>query len=139
MSYETSLVGIVDLLKTYTGTPKIFAENQPVPIAEQKSEWVRWSVRPAVNIDSEVGARMQRIVGALYFQHFVPEDSGTKLAHVFASKVEGFLSHKQHTTSVGVLKFQRAQLKYIGVTQQGFVQHNVTIDYREDATATNAA
>lgn len=137
MSALATRQAIADELKLYTGAPKIFAENIAIPNADAAGEWVRWAIRMADTFDSSVGAEFERSLGTLYFQHFQPETQGTKEAFAFCDKVGGMLNRKASPFAGGVLIWGRAVCKWAGVTD-GKVQHNVTIDFREEAAALNA-
>jgi len=138
MSAANLRKSITDVLKSgYSGTPPIFAENLTIPANVVDGEWSRWSIRMAATTDADVGATVERSVGTLYFQHFVPEGSGTKQAYDFADKI-GALLNRLRTGTGGVLTFERAVPIYIGVTD-GKVQHNITVAFRWDANALNAA
>jgi len=113
-------------------------ENTTVPTTISDGEWVRWSIRFADWFDATVGADMERGVGILYFQHFQPEGRGTLEAYPFADKVGALLNRKKVPGSDGVLTFERAVCKYAGAIDAK-VQHNVTIGFRWDGAAHNAA
>lgn len=139
MSAANCRKAITDILKTYTGNPPIYAENVTIPNDVAPGEWVRWSIRMADNFDSDIGANNERAVGAIYFQHFKPENTGTTEAWAFADKVGAMFNAKSAAApGGGSIRFARAVTHFIG-TADGKVQHNITIDWRYDAPALNAA
>lgn len=137
MSALSTRQAIADELKLYTGTPKIFAENVAVPSADSGGEWVRWAIRMADTFDASVGGEFERSLGTLYFQHFQPEANGVKEAFTFCDKVGGMLNRKASPFSGGVLIWGRAVCRWAGVSD-GKVQHNVTIEFREESVALNS-
>lgn len=138
MSLLTSRGAIGALLSTYSGSPPIIAENiTPSSPADIAGEFARWCVRPATTRDSDVGAKNERTIGTLYFQHFNPETKGTLPAYTFANKIGTLLNRKRVASGGGVLTFERAEVKYVG-KDAGLLQHNVMIEFREDAPAVNA-
>ena len=127
---------IAAVLATYSAPPPIFAENFSIPTSVSSGEWVRWSIRIADTFDSTVGADKERAVGTLFFQHFVPEGTGTKKAYVFADKI-GVLLNRLTAGASGVIRFGRAVCAYAG-TIGGKVQHNITVEFQWDSEALNA-
>ena len=130
------------ILQTYSGNPPIVAENKTPSKTVQNGEWVRVSIRPSDAFNSEVGATMERVIGILYFQHFINEDGGTLPAYVFADKIGALFNEKSVATSgtgiSGTLRFERRRLLYVGKID-GKVTHNILLNWREDVTAVNAA
>lgn len=145
MSYIETRKAITDVLKTYAGYPPLFAENTNVPDATQKNPWTRWSIRFADARASDVGSKNQRVIGTLYFQHFIPEEysgGGTIDAYSLGDKIAILFNEKRSVSgagaTLGVVCFRRAVVKYVGKSN-GFVQHNITIDFFGDSPAVNAA
>lgn len=137
MSALTTRQAIADELKLYAGPPNIFAENVAVPAADSGGEWVRWSIRMSDTFDANVGGDFERSIGMLYFQHFQPETLGTKEAFAFCDKVGGMLNRKASALPGGVLIWGRAVCAWAG-ERDGKVQHNITIEFREESVALNA-
>jgi hypothetical protein len=143
MSLANARAAIATGLKNgYSGDPPIFAENTQTPeTATQSKEWVRWSVRLASAYDADVSAIFERVNGLLYFQHFHAEGFGTKEAYDFADKVGAIFNSKTFphpSPAVGLVIFERALCTFAGETG-GWSQHNITIPFRSEAKALNAA
>jgi len=138
MSATSCREAITSVLQTYAAPPNIYAENTTVPTAVSGGEWVRWSIRFADWFDATVGADIERGIGILYFQHFNPEGRGTKEAFTFGDKIGALLNRKRVSGADGVLTFERAVVQY-ATTIGGKIQHNVTIGFRWDGAALNAA
>lgn len=139
MSMNACRDAIISVLDDYSGTPPIFAENVTIPNGVFGTEWSRWSIRLADVADSDIGARNERAVGTLYFQHFKPEGTGTKEAWAFADKIGTMFNRKVVTGGGGgILRFDRAICAFQGQTE-GVTQHNVTVAFQWDAAALNAA
>jgi len=143
MSLTAARATIATALKNgYSSTPPIFAENTQTPeSATQSKEWVRWSVRIATAYDADVGAIHERVHGTLWFQHFHAEGLGTKEAYDFADKVGAIFNGKAFahaSPAVGAVIFERAVCAFAG-SMGGWSQHAITIPFRSDAVALNAA
>lgn len=130
---------VAHVLDGYSGTPKLLLENKPTSPGDLTGEWARLANRPADFVDSEVGGRWERGVGTLYFQHFLPEGQGTKKAWDFADQIGALFNRANIAVpGGGTMKFERAVCAFVGTTG-GQVQHNITVAWRIDAPATNAA
>jgi uncharacterized protein DUF4128 len=138
LSYEDLHTAIANRLEAmWNNFCDITAENtmgkQPEDVP-----FVVWSVRPNDSISADVSATTERVTGLIFFQVFLPENSGTLTAHKVRDKVASMYNEAHFQVgSGGAIRCKRAKLIYSG-KRGGFVMHNVTVEFLADNLALNA-
>lgn len=132
-SYNATRQAIEQYLKDNWGTTwTLLYENAPDPPTRTET-WARVSIRPSVAQSADIGANYQRVIGDVYFQLFTPSGKGTKNITDLADHIATLLNQQTINTPIGVILFGNATLIYVGPTDAGNEQNNITIDYKIDS------
>ena len=135
MSYESLRVAIATKIVTeWPSTYPMVAEGQAFPGGTQPSgPWARFSIRPAANVITTVNAASNQIVGLVWLQIFLPEETGTRAAFVMADILAGIFEQKRGNTSTGsLLRFDQVELAPAGGSD-GWAMWRATVRFREDS------
>jgi len=112
----------------------IFADNQGN--RQPAGAFARYSIRPINTVSMSVGsqnAKYRRTTALLWFQFFGLESNGVIDAMKFADIVTNLFDEKWLPTNDGMMiRFQRAELTYIGIEPSGRPQWRVTVRYQVD-------
>jgi hypothetical protein len=134
MSYEAVRESISAYTKAnFTGWP-LAVENYPYK-PESRQPWVRFGVHPNIEQVEEIGGKWERMEGLVWFQIFVPENSGTTEANKIGDALK-LLFFQKYIISAGkpTVMCRDAPLRYIGPDEGGWEQWNVSVSYIVFAT-----
>jgi hypothetical protein len=126
-NYMTTVYGASGKITAAAVDYPLVGENQPV--VPPSTPWLRWGVRPATQNAMDVGGQMKRVTGLLWFQIFLPENTGSRIAHVIADELT--TRFFETTLEAGALKCFSAALGYVGPDGSGWDLWRVTIPYWE--------
>jgi len=134
MSYQTTQVAVAKYIAAnFPSTWPIIHENHPFEPTPGKP-WVRWGIRPADEFMADIGARMERVIGNIFFQIFVGEDNGTLDAQKISDILVGlFFQHYISDPPAPLVRCQAAKQTYIGADESGWQQYSVLVPYETDA------
>ena len=134
MSFYSTTKALNDYVgANWPGPWAIVGENVPPPTDRTKA-WVRYSMRPSLTQPWDVTSSMERTIGNVWFQIFLPENTGSNEASKIADAVRHMLFEKRIVDSLGVLILTRAAvLTYVGKDPSGFMQWRCLVDYQADA------
>ena len=135
MSFETVRVSLDSYLKDNFGSDyQILPENFPFT-PPSGIPWVRYSIRPVTSLNADVSGIFRRRNYLLWFQIFVPEDTGTVSANKIADLIASLFDNHTIISTDGTMIFQRAELTFIGPDTTGWQLFRCTVAFRDDSGA----
>jgi hypothetical protein len=136
MSYEAVRESVYAYTKAnFTGWPLAIENYQYKP--PSRAPWVRFGVHPSLQQVEEVGGTYERMEGIIWFQIFVPENSGSTEANKVADHLKHlFFQHYIVTAGKPTVMTRSVQLTWIGADASGWEQWSVTVPYIVFATVT---
>jgi hypothetical protein len=134
MSFYSNASALNSFVSSHWPGPWVLvSENVPPPTDRTKS-WVRYSLRPAVTQAWDIGSTTERATGFMWFQLFLPENTGVNDAYRISDAIRKMCFEKTVIDSLGVLIYLRAASPaYVGVDPSGFNQWRCIVDYQADA------
>src|SRR5881394_1594469 len=120
MSFESNRKALNDYVAAnWPTTWLLVGENVPPP-SDRSKAWVRYSLRPAVTQAWDVQSSVERTSGFMWFQAFLPENSGSTEAYKISDAVRAILYEKRILDAKGVTILTRApEMAYVGVDPDG--------------------
>jgi hypothetical protein len=129
MSYEAVRQSICEYTKAnFSGWPLTLENYQYKP--DPRQPWVRFGVHPNVQQAEEIGGKYERMEGYIWFQIFIPENSGSGEAHRIADHLK-LLFFQHYIVSAGkpTVMCRAAPLTQVGPDSSGWEQWNVNVPY----------
>ena len=95
--------------------------------------WIRWSLRPVTAKMADIGAKMERNDGLIWFQIFVPEGGGTVDAMKISDAL-GALFFEKYLTVDGstTMRCHAGKLNFVGPDPTGWQIWRLIVDYQLD-------
>lgn len=130
MSYELVRLSVSDYVKanfptTWPLTVEGFPFDPPV-----NQVWVRFGIHPNVQVSEEIEGKTERMEGNIWFQIFLPENTGTAAAYQIADVIK-LMMFEHHIVVTGrpVVMCRAAPLEYIGNDGSGWENWAVNVPY----------
>ena len=136
MSYQNVKVAVGTYLQGFYGVEKLIANSVTYKLIMENvaytppsgTPYLRWGIRPADQFSPEVGGTRRRDKGLIWFQIFLPENSGETVALLIGEE----LSNKFFEKYIGTIKTYSANLLHVGDDGTGWVLWGVTVPYQVD-------
>jgi hypothetical protein len=137
MSFDSNRKAFSDYVTAnWPGPWAIVGENLPPP-SDRTKAWVRYSMRPANSQAWDIMSKVERTVGTLYFNAYLPQNQGPNDASRIADAVRKMCFEKQIVDALGVLIYMRAAtLNFVGQDSSGFQVWKIQVPYQADADPT---
>lgn len=136
MSYDATRAVITQYVKDNFMEWTIVPENRPFePSAGQV--YVKYGIRPSDQFAPEVMGVRERVIGNIWFQIFLPENSGSAEANKVGDKLKELFFQK-HIVTEGkpTIITTSATLRYVQQESSGREQWSVIVPYRVDVAIT---
>lgn len=92
------------------------------------TDWIRVSFRPGESSKAEYGTDRNRYTGTLFFQIFIPMNTGSGRAMKLADQLERMMTHER----VEGISFGTPSTTVVGRGAGRYWQMNVAFNYRRD-------
>lgn len=136
MSYEATRAVISKYITDNLTGITLVPENHPFEPSTAQV-WARFGVHPSDQFAPEIGGKWERVIGNIWFQVFLPENSGSKEADEVADTIKAVFFQKNIVTAgKPTVTTQSVILRYIGQEPSGRQLWSVTVPYRVTAPVT---
>lgn len=146
MSYQDVKVGVSNYMTAQWGAAeqvtvgatnyKLIVENTKFNAslrADPSAPWLRWGIRPFNQQMGDIGARMKRDEGEIWFQIFLAPDTGESAALLIGDEITNKFFQKDIVIGAQRLKTFAANLSHVGDDGTGWILWSVKVPYQLDS------
>lgn len=136
MSFDKTREAIETKIKNEWDANTYPLAHENLPFNPPASAWARESIRPVTSDNADVSGVMERDIGFVWFQIFIPPNKGIAPAFKFADHIKSIFNNKTVTIiGVGKILFRVTEPAYVGIdSDSGNLQYRCLVPYQIDVT-----